>query len=975
MIISEEKKQKLKSKMSAVRHTLYEAYVDHMITVRELQERIAEQTGKAIPDYMNVYMYANALPGRNKHEMEEFTEKRAKPLQAAIRNIVKAGLREEELKNYVRAKHGLERNEYMRMQQLRRVIEKIEDESLRDTLLSEIDGKRFSEIGSLSVETYNDLYNNLAEKDFSGLTAIQEELGDVSIEEFIKDTEDTYGRLTDELWRRIRAVNDFSLRKWYDSGMISRAAYEKISGMYQYYVPLRGFDELEAHDVYEYYTQPDSAYNDPLKTARGRTSKSDDPFPHMLSMAETAIVGGNKNMMKLYLYRLAQIDPSGIMTVSRQWHVKTGEDMNGESVFEIKYPEYDDNPEQYRKNIEAFNAEMLRLESEGLAFTKRSRLNTGYRISKGEANEHVVSLRLNGEDYQVLFHGSPRAAQAINGLNQVRSDNPFWKKVEWMNRQMAANYTTRNPAFVLSNLARDTLYATASLTVKEGRVYRNRFIRNIPKASGALIRRLREKPDMSNPVDVMLQEFIENGGQTGYTALYGVEKYRKELKNSLKTGMWKNTKDKLNFVKDIAQLPNQWAEDLSRFSTYMASRQEGRSILRSVNDAKEVTLNFNTQGSGAYGNFYARKLFLFFNAAVQGLRNFSGLAIKAPFAVAKLVMKYAAVGYIQPYISELIISLLGDDEDRDAYNNLPDYVRKNNFCIPLPGTGGFLKIPLPIELRAFYGLGDTAYRVITGKDELREGLANVFFGFADLLPLNPVGGSSKFTPASIKPVWEAYISNEDFTGKPIAKITPFNEYDPEYQRVYRSTSVVPVKVSQFLNHISRSEDVGRGSIEINPAKLEHLYEGYLGGMFTTANQTFKTLIGAPLGLNEFQWRGVPVLNRFFDTGEVDGTMMKVNEKYFKYLDEMRESKYILREYKKATDEGTWEDSKRAIEFENSDRMRRAGYIEEKSSLVEDLSEEAEETDDKAIKEDIQDEINLIKKEMVEALKNGKAPEE
>ncbi|MDR2913382.1 MAG: hypothetical protein LBV74_00865 [Tannerella sp.] len=30
-----------------------------------------------------------------------------------------------------------------------------------------------------------------------------------------------------------------------------------------------------------------------------------------------------------------------------------------------------------------------------------------------------------------------------------------------------------------------------------------------------------------------------------------------------------------------------------------------------------------------------------------------------------------------------------------------------------------MKIPLPIELRAFYGLGDTAYRVITEKDELR----------------------------------------------------------------------------------------------------------------------------------------------------------------------------------------------------------------------------------------------------------------
>lgn len=989
--VSTEKKIDIVNDLQSRAERLYEGYADRMIAVKKLQDLIVEKTGKPIPDYMNVWMYENTLSSRNTYEISKFKERHLSPLTASLKGLVEAGLNERDIDTYVIAKHGLERNGYMRMKAVHEYVDNLKEDDIKEDLYSQIEGRTFSEIVSIADDNLQDLVAKLSNKDYSGLTAIQKELGDQSIDEFISEIESEFKPEIADLWKRIKAVNEFSLKKWFDSGMINRATYEKIKGMYKNYVPLRGFDETMAHDVYEYYTTEENPFNNPLKSAGGRTSRAESPFPHLISMAESSIVGGNKNLMKLHLYRLAQHDmtsedPTGKLSITKQWYVYDGVDKDGVEKWKPSVPEYADDIEQYRKNIEKHSEEMALLESERKATRNPSKLKVAYILLPAEANEHAIGVKLNGEFYQVLVHGNPKVAQAVEGLNdEARTNNKFVKAVAWANRQMAANFTTRNPAFVASNLTRDLIWSTTALSVKEGGKYRNRFMRNIPKASGALIRKLNGKQDLSNPIDIMLNEFLENGGRTGYTALYSVEKYKKDIQNSIKTGKWAKTKRGYNAVLDFMQLPNEWAEDLSRFSTYMTSREEGRTILKAVADAKEVTVNFNRKGSGKYGAGVFRGLFLFFNAAVQSLNNAYGLTLKNPAGMATALGGFSIAGTMIP----LILSMLGSDDEREKYNGLPDYVRKNNLCIPLGwcGVDGFLKTPLPIELRAFYGIGDAVYRALTGDDESIEALYAISLGLLDLLPLNPVGGTSNFTPAAFKPIVESYITNEDFTGKPIAKITPFNESDPEYQKVYRSTSVVPVKVSEYLNMLAGGDEAIRkfetyktlsGSDLLNPASIEHLFEDYLGGMFTTLNQSFKTFVGAPAGLNDFSWRNVPVLNRFYDTGEVDGTMMKVNEKYFDYLDEMKEAQNVYRKYESMIDTSPALESTKYYEklskYEEGREWRRAEFIADYAEQISDYMDEIKESTDEKRKDELQKEINLLKKEMVESLKNGRVPD-
>ena len=832
-----------------------EGYQDRMLSVKKMQDVIEEKTGVKLPDYMNVYIYENTLSSRNTHETEFFRNNYLRPMTRAISELEESGLSRREIENYVILKHGLERNEYMNQREETKGV------------------------------------------DYAGIEMVENELNE-KVEDFIKRVE---GHGVDELWKAINDANHFSIKKWFDSGMINKATYEKIRGMYEHYVPLRGFDEETASDVYEYFTSAGSPFNSPLRTAEGRRSRADSPFAYIASMAESSITGGNKNLMKLHLYRLAQKYPSGFMSVSEPWYEKVKRD--GKEVYEMRVPVYSDDIDVYRENVEKFNEEMKRLESEGLAVKGKGRLDVGMKISPFEADEHIVRVRLNGEDKVIYFHGDPRPAQAINGLNDESrkagntTRDKLYRSVGKLNRAMAANFTTRNPAFVVSNMTRDLIFAITALNIKEGGTYRNKFMLNIPKASGAICRYLNGNQDLSNPVDKMFKEFLENGGETGYTALYNIEKFKKMIDREVKkTTMNSAVKGGIRVI-DFFSAANRWAEDLSRFSTFMTSREMGRSVLRSTADAKDVTVNFNRKGSGAMGAGFFRGLYLFFNAAVQSLDNFGRMGKAHKAKTFFTVMGYGAMGAVLP---TLLRAMMGDDAEKE-YCDLPDYVRKNNVCIYMGKGNGFLTIPLPIELRAFFGIGDAIYQCITGRNEGLSTAGDCLSGLIDLLPLNPVGGGGPLIPDAIKPIAQAYALNEDFTGKPIAKENAFNQLIPEYRKVYRGTSKWFVKSSEVLNSVTGGDFATRGLIDINPAKVEHLFESYFGGMEKTINQIFKTAFGDTEGKREA--RNVPIVNRFYNTGGDFAATAKVNERYFNVLDEVKEIDTRLREYNKAIASG------------------------------------------------------------------------
>lgn len=1008
-------KQRMHAAVKSRSFQLQEGYQDRMLAVKKMQQLLEEQKRTKLPDYMNVYMFENTLSSRNTYEIEQYNENYYKPMMDSITSIIKNGDTLRDIEDYAIAKHGIERNDLFRLNALKEEVEnlaknnaylewlpddvrsdskKFQDrvEGDKKMLLEEIGEGKFSEIEGLSIEPFEALRKRLWKKDYSGLTALEAE-HDAPASDIVKSFESRNERYIDGLWKSINKATKASLKKWFDSGMIAKDTFNKINGMYSHYVPLRGFAEETASDVYEYFTEQESAFNSPLRKADGRKSKPETPFAHILSMAGSSIVGGNKNIMKLHLLRLAQAHPSDYMTADKTWYVDNGkvDPETGKPMYDPVFPEYSEDINTYRENVEQFEMEMNELREQGIAFKGVKKLKPGYKISKIESSEHMVRALLNGEEYHILVHGDPRVAQAVNGINDKgRQESAFMKKIAWANRQMAANFTTRNPAFIASNLVRDVIFASTALSIKEGSSYTMKFEKNIfGGAGGALKRFLQGKPDMSKQEDVYLKEFLENGGETGYTALYNIDKYKKIIEKDARQGKKADARKKYMSVIDFFANGARWAEDLSRFSVYMASRQSGRSVLRSVSDAKEVTVNFNRKGSGSYGAGFARAAYLFFNAAVQSLSNAAVLMKNNPVKGTAALMSYASVGALIP----AIIASLGDDDDLERYNNLPDYVRKNHLCIPVGDM--FVKIPLPIELRAFYGLGDQMYRTLSGLDGMGESLTNIALSFMDLLPLNPAGGGDvlgNILPDATVPFYEAYGSNKDFTGKPIAKVTPFNEWDPEYKKVYKSANEVPVYVSQFLNYITGGDDVKKGGYDkvmgalgtpvslSNPAAFEHLFGSYFGGLWTTLNHVYKStenVVKAAVqedfdaGENQV-WRTAPILNRFVDEGTFNGSLGKINERYFNAVREMRETKHLIKGYEDKLGEQLTASEAAKVAAKISDIMKgdqakRMYIIEDYSKEIQSLNKESENAS-RDRKVQVNDRINELKERMLEKLK-------
>lgn len=964
-----------------------EAYQDSMLALKNLQEVIAKVSGKPIKSFENAYMAENQLSSKNTSEAEVYYKKHYQPmLQEAGKMMKKYGLTQKGIERYMMLAHGIERNvELTFREQLDEVIKNNPDDA--DQFIQDFkdEKERLRKLYS-GYEYLKELSDYIGGvNDYSATQAILNSMDGEEHDNFqedalnyVKDFEQTYD--VKELWNKTNDATKTTLRKAYDSGMMGKEQYSNVNNMYMYYVPLRGWDEQTAEDVYEYIDSERNPVSSVLKSAKGRKSIPDEIFATIGNMAESAIMQGNRNMMKQSFMSMVINHPTDIAALKKAWYVY--DPVKDEWNISMPDIQESDNAETIAEKLKNHEEQMKQLKENGLATQKPNGLNINYRINKNNISQHVVQVKNGGKDYVIYINGNPRAAQAINGLtNPNVEQNPIFRSIATANRWLAANFTTRNPAFVLSNLVRDLIFSNVAVSIKEDGKYSSRFRKNILKAMPVVLRNLNGKSN-NTEADRYFQEFIENGGETGYMHLNDVEKYKKKVRKELSkiNGEMGSAKMAMDFAIDRLEDFNRWAEDISRFTTYMTSRQMGKSITESVNDAKEVTVNFNKKGAGyKTGGFFGmtsgifRNLYLFFNASVQSLTNFKRLYDKQPVKFYSALGGFMSAGFLMPMINNVLYSIFGGGDD-DPYNDLPEWVRRNNLCI-YTGNDTFLTIPLPIELRAFYGLGDYAYQLTTGKE--KPSATNIAKGtvgqLADLLPLNPTGneGLKTFMPDIMSPIFEAYVWNQDFTGKPVAKISPFNERDPEWKRVYKGTSGWLVDTSKFLNDISNGSGPGsefrKGFIDFNPAKVEHLLESYFGGMAKTFNQAGKTIYYGGKSLIEQQkdedlvMRNVPIVNRFLNTVDERNAFSGINTEYFNLRDEMDQFKYELNGVKKS---GNKDEYKEMLNSDLYDKYQKYKPYQKKLKKLNDMAKESQGEDRK----EIEDMIIETRRELLEEVK-------
>lgn len=896
------------------------AFQDSMLAIRKAQEAIMKEVGV---DRLNMaedaYTAENRSHGKGKNEFEEYNNEFLQPLRKAYHQMKKVlGDSYDNVRIYMMAKHGLERDAQMAFK--KSLEADYEDVAQRSAAYKAYKGdmNRMGndsgfELGYIDFNTWRQKDDALRAKyspsymnyrydkdgtafDYSGLSAL---FGGSDFEEaaskLVRDIESSHVVEVQDLWNATNAATKKILRDGYKAGMMSKDTYQYVRDMYSHYIPLRGWDGTTADQVWDYIGGGKGAFNQTLKTAHGRTSIADDPIAYIENMAESGILLNNKNWVKQHLMLLAQNHPTSLLTLSKAWYVKST-DANGNEEWIPATPQITSqmNSNQVKAAIDAFEQKMEQMAQTGDATQKRDGLNIDYPQTHSEEREHEVRVMKDGEEYVIYVNGDPQLAQAMNNTRAHRvreiQSGKLDRSAAWLGRKMAAAYTSLSPLFIPSNYFRDLTMTLASTAIREDAKYNYLLRKNLATSwnLGFMLRdyqngKLRDKVNNGNatPKEQMFYDFMMNGGETGFVSSLDVEDLKKKFKNDLKDlDRWKTNPVKVGHtIMDGIEFLNRAIEDSNRFAVYMTSIQYGRSIDEAVNDAKDVTLNFNRKGTGEYGWQMIRNLYLFINPAVQSLQTLGALVKHHPFKFTAVTASWLASGVLVPVVNAALMSLLGGDDDKDKYWQFTKWDRRNNLIMWVPFTHEYIKIPLAQEFRAFYGIGDMIASKMMGGELAEESWSqyaeDLLGQVVDMLPLDPTGYDGNIAvslmPNAIRPVFELAF-NVDFTGKPLFKETEYNKYDPNFTKAYVGTPDWLVRASKMVNSIGNDyPDVQQNSIDAfgdprynlnNPAVVDHVLSSYLGGAYTMGSQVLGVLTKSLNDPKEIKVADIPLFSKF-----------------------------------------------------------------------------------------------------------------
>jgi hypothetical protein len=970
-----------------------ESYMDNMLSLKKLMNAIVpDKKIEDIASSENPYILQNTMQGAMSDAAQMFERNVMKPLDKAMAGVLDAfdGKKDDEkIRNfnlYMITKHGLERNrilyvrdalKYMRMnEKTKKLADTVEfdwnnEKATLDEKLErgDIDLKTYYERMDDFIRTYVDSENKFdaGEHDYSGIHAIQEvakssdPYDDAEAIQSVMDSEAKMESIkkgsVKDYWDKVKAATQYSIDTDYKNGLISRELYGHVSDMFNWYVPLRKYDEATAEDTYGYITEqgdPKSYIGSTIMRARGHKYLSEtNVLAQIGAMGNRAIKNGGMNAIRQAFARFVRNNSNNnLVTETRVWYA---DDPITHTTVE-RYPDIpeDATADEINQIVADFNMEMKDLESKGLATKVYRRGRIGYKFQRAEnKSQHIVDVKIAGRTHSFVINGNPRAAQALNGLLENSGANGIMKPLSSISRMMAQLCTSYNPEFVMRNIMRDAEFASSNVTSKEGARYgalwakyyaqlglykgaSNISFKDLSGTTGlGLFAKYRNGTlDTSDKVQRYFKEFMENGGETGWIQIKNMQDWTKKYKKDVKSERSKIDKGGAAlrdfFFGNLANI-NEVAENIARFATYCASRDSNRSIIRSVYDAKEVSTNFNRHGSGdaiksfkngemtggkaaarwAYGftASYLRHCSMFFNAGIQStnllvknLKNHPvGTSINMlaiPFALGVL----AALGNNVLIASE-------DEKDRkgvkDPYGELPDYVRRNNLCI-YKGGGQFVTIPLAIELRAFYGLGDLAAGLtfspnVSGQ---KNPALDAVGCMSQLVPVMDYLGNSSagkeplnetikaISPSALSPFVEWEL-NTDWKGAPIERRGDWNENSPAWQRAYKGVPDGYMAVNKWVN--AQTNDVAKGNEDMlgnsfldmvtNPSMLNH----YIGGIGGGAATFTERAIGVVKHGSDTETKDIPFLRSLLYTPSEQSSLQRTKSKWYNYKDEMEKT--------------------------------------------------------------------------------------
>ena len=653
------------------------------------------------------------------------------------------------------------------------------------------------------------------------------------------------------------AIVQRTIDRAYEGGLYNDVDKETLSGLYKYYVPLKGrsMEEDMSVDIDpELAGSPTAGSSGTLsiqgregKRAKGRTSAAESPLATIIADRQRTIARATKNTeVGQRMYDLVKNNPN-----PDAWVVYDKDSPRFKEYFETSYT-YLPTGEKKSKIPEGIS--------------KKERQNYVKKLTKKMDNSpdnQLFGAKINGEQVLIDFKDDQLRRGLLNLDSQ--SSSKIINTLGKVNRMLSTVNTSLNPEFVVGNFARDIQTAVYNILgeqsmpmgkAKDTKIV-SRVVKDTMPSIRAFYRGFRNSPKQTEKEAQDYKEYIQAGAKADWFYSREPQDQLKTIENMIDMEKGEFTGNRKKAVKatiDFVEDTNSSVENGVRFASFKAARDQflengmdrDEAIAQAASLAKNLTVNFNRSGMmGAELN----SLYLFFNASVQGTMNFArGMNVFDPRASRLkqgIVGSMVGAGALAAALAEAQSE--EDDNGKSFYMNIPDYVKERNIVIMKPNGKDYYTIPLPYGYNAFHVLGQNIYETVAGLKSVEDGSTMVTKTF--LGSFNPVGVSSSKdfmtglvktgSPTILDPVVEI-LANENFFGSPVFT-TAFPGQDiPDSQMAKSGTNEHIINAAKFINSFGGNENES-GFIDFSPDAAQHIFNFALGGMGATGLRTLTAL--------------------------------------------------------------------------------------------------------------------------------------
>lgn len=426
----------------------------------------------------------------------------------------------------------------------------------------------------------------------------------------------------------------------------------------------------------------------------------------------------------------------------------------------------------------------------------------------------------NGEK-QWYNVNDPLTFKAVSAMSHPGLQGPAMNVMRGFKR-FFTNMTTITPQFVVANAIRDTLSAMATSPTSA-----------VPLKTafqGALTYGNKRKR----------AQMMASGGAFHFGQAYGggAHDFKASLNGKMRTAQ---------VLKDPMLIPNtltkawrayhgvtDFAENMNRAGIWQHNQDKGK--LKAAFEARDL-MDFSAHGDAGIIRFFT-DVVPFLNARIQGLdklyRSGGKPTLKTLFGKGTTSDKqaFARFAAVVGALTLASVALYLRNKDDEDYRKLEDWQRDTYWVIKIGGNMFF--IPKPFEVGSIATMGERLMEQFVdptvGGDKLASRALHML---SDTFAMNP-------TPQALKPLLELGYNENTFTGRPIEdqsmqRLSPSLRSRPDTTRLAEASS---------RGIESALDTIGAGDSALSPVQIDHLIQGYMGAVGSTA-----------VGMADTFWRG------------------------------------------------------------------------------------------------------------------------